>query len=270
MLPALRLLFADTQAALGRLDYDSLNDQSRMEILIEGLDEDSKSYFQDENGAFYDVCEWIALSCDEVGNVNDLTFEDEEPLSGTLSLDFLPPKLIKVAIFNHEGITGTIDMTALPPLLKNCWLYCCAFTGSCVLTDLPRSLSELDVGGNLLSGTLDLTKLPESLTDINVSFNRFTGTLNLLHLPSGIHRVNFSNNGLSGRLDLSVVPAGLTAVWARNNSFSGLAIVASSYTGTLMIYETQIMGIIDESGAKHEREEREKNINGDELIKLRD
>ena len=57
MLPALRILFADTQATLGRLDFDSLNDQSRMEFLIESLIENSKSNFQDENGAFYDVCE---------------------------------------------------------------------------------------------------------------------------------------------------------------------------------------------------------------------
>ena len=256
--------------SLGRLDFDSLDDQARMEILVEGLDDSSKSTFQDDDEGFYDVCEWIAISCDEVGNVNDLTFENEEPLSGTLNLDFLPPKLISVAICHHEGITGTIDMTSLPHFLKNCRFYCCSYTGSCVLTDLPSSLSEVDVGYNLMSGTLDLTKLPESLTDIDVSYNRFTGTLNLLHLPSGIHRVDFSNNILSGRLDLSIAPAGLTTVWANDNPFSRFAVVASSYTGEFCIVGTQITGILDESGAKHKREERKKDFRGVEYILLRD
>ena len=283
MLPDLRLLFTDTQAALGRLDYDSLNDQSRMEILIEGLDEDSKAYFQDKNGAFHDICEWEIVSCDDKENVIDIDFHcdtangDGGSLAGTLNLNFLPPKLIKVAISKEYDIAGTldtkslprglelfalewcefdgtVDLTALPNSLQSCSLESCRFSGSCVLTDLPENLHALDVNSNLMSGTLDLTKLPKSLSFINLSFNQFTGTLNLLHLPSGINSVYFEGNNLSGVLDLRVVPASLTAVRANTNAFSGLAIVSSSYTGKLSLGETGITGIVDEGGARHERE----------------
>ena len=43
--------------SLGRVDYDSLSDQSHMEFLIEATPEDRKRAFQDANGCFLDVCE---------------------------------------------------------------------------------------------------------------------------------------------------------------------------------------------------------------------
>ena len=44
--------------ALGYCDRSSLSDQTRMELLIEGTTENTKSLLQDNEGFYADVCTW--------------------------------------------------------------------------------------------------------------------------------------------------------------------------------------------------------------------
>ena len=52
---------------LGHVDYRSFSDQTLMELLIEGFDENTKRMCQDEDGMYIDVCEWQFVKC----NVDD-------------------------------------------------------------------------------------------------------------------------------------------------------------------------------------------------------
>ena len=54
-----------TDPSLGRLDYDSLPDQSLMGILIEGAAEEFKEAMKDSIGCYRDVCEWECITSDE-------------------------------------------------------------------------------------------------------------------------------------------------------------------------------------------------------------
>ena len=60
--------------ALGRLDYDSLSDQARMEIFIDGLTEETKKHFQDPKGGFLDISEWSGVFVTDDGEVTDVDY----------------------------------------------------------------------------------------------------------------------------------------------------------------------------------------------------
>ena len=82
----LKLLAIDE--ALGRVDPMTLSDQAMMEILVDGLSEDSKVGFCTEQGQLKDVCEWTGVECTPEGKVSKITFNYGH--DGELALAFIP------------------------------------------------------------------------------------------------------------------------------------------------------------------------------------
>ena len=85
MLFTLHLLFSD--AALGRLDANSIDDQSSMELCFEGLTSASKARFTNDQGLFLDVCEWDYIACDDAMHVENINIQKK--LNGAFNYKFL-------------------------------------------------------------------------------------------------------------------------------------------------------------------------------------
>ena len=130
--------------ALGRLDYESLSDQTLMEILVDEMNEDSKDTLKDKNGNFKDVCEWFTpfhstearIQC-ESERVVGVKIAWSFPSGKPFPFQFLPPLVTKL-LSRSCGLNGTLDTM-----------------------DLPRSLSEIDVRNNNLYGSFHCENLPE-------------------------------------------------------------------------------------------------------------
>ncbi len=76
-----------------------------------------------------------------------------------------------------------------------------ALTGPVDLTQLPRSLTYLDLGNNQLTGAVDLTQLPAALEQLYMDQNQLTGAVDLTKLPTTLAVLSLHQN------------AGLTGVW---------------------------------------------------------
>ena len=76
-------------------------------------------------------------------------------------------------------------------------LFDLGLNGSVDLTKLPPNLKELSLDSNKLAGHLDLTKLPSSLEELFLSDNSFT-TISISALPKPFARFDISGNKLRG------------------------------------------------------------------------
>ena len=267
MLASLHVLHT-TDPALGRVDFASLDDDTRMRLFFEGVEAETDP---GHRASSYEI---LGVEFDEEHNITEI--DPQCRLIGTLKWAFVPPRLKKLQIYRMTRITGTfdpsalleglaelmlyrsgfsgeVDFTNLPKALKYCNLSQNKFAGSCILTSLPAHLERLDVSGNELSGSLDLTKLPKTLEHIDLGHNNFTGELNLLELPPVMEYFSARGNGISGTLDLSVVPKHLYEVHVEETKLSGLAVVSSAYEELLSINDTDILGFVDETGTKHRK-----------------
>ena len=61
--------------SLGRLDYASLSDQTRMEIMFSELKEPLHWAIHDHNFEVRDACDWTGVKCDSDGNVTYFKFD---------------------------------------------------------------------------------------------------------------------------------------------------------------------------------------------------
>ena len=107
-------------SALGRLDYDSLTDQTLMEMLINGMDEDDKNLYQDESGNFLDTCEWPGVECTKTESdddrvvkiiLNSMTFSAKQ-----FPFNFLPP-MVSYFDATNSNVHGTLETSHLPSKL---------------------------------------------------------------------------------------------------------------------------------------------------------
>ena len=94
---------------LGRVEYTSLSDQTLMEMIIEGFDEESKRKYQDKHGMYLDVCEWDGIKCYEDESVAEIKTDGFEA-TGSLLLCYIPPKVKRCSI-SLAKLTGSIDLT---------------------------------------------------------------------------------------------------------------------------------------------------------------
>ena len=76
-------------------------------------------------------------------------------------------------------------------------LYEMGLTGSVDLTNLPPKVKVLNMGSNKLSGHLDLTQLPSSLEWLNLGSNSFT-TIKIDNLPKSLESLYVHENLLRG------------------------------------------------------------------------
>ena len=50
-------IFLTVDSSLGKVDYNSFSDQTLMEILFNGFDDETKKKYQNNDGTYLDVCE---------------------------------------------------------------------------------------------------------------------------------------------------------------------------------------------------------------------
>jgi hypothetical protein len=130
-------------------------------------------------------------------------------LSGTIAFgkDLLVFSKLRILNLNENQLSGSLDLTCLPPSLSLLDLSCNSFTGPIDLTKLPTGLTYLSLQRNRLSGTLDLSRLPTPLITLTLSDNCFSGTVDVANVPTGLSSLALSYNsrlsvvGMSKRLD---------------------------------------------------------------------
>ena len=136
-------IFGADCASLGRLDYTLLSDQTLMEMLFEGLNEESKKGYQDEKGMYLDVSEWSCVKCDDDQRAIEIRI-DSGHVSGSLALRYVPPKVKALKIISAENrLTGSVDLTQLPDKMENLTLSNNQLTGEINLTQLPDGMQKL-------------------------------------------------------------------------------------------------------------------------------
>ena len=142
-------LFLSTDSSLGRVGYSLFSDQTLMEMLVDGFDDETKEEYQDNHGMYLDVCGWSCIKCDDDERVVQIEL-GSETLSGSLELCYVPPK-VKVLDISSR-LTGSVD-----------------------LRQLPDEMSKLHLNNSQLTGEIDLTQLPDGMYDLYLSSNQLTG-----------------------------------------------------------------------------------------------
>ena len=238
-----QILLLCSDPNLGRVDYNSLSDQTLMEMLIDGLDEETKEKFQDTDKMYLDVCEWDFVKCDADNRVVEICARSK--LSGSIQLQYTPPKVTHFRlVWSQSNVHGTIDLTHLPEaiqkisitgtqlsgsidleqlphgmlvlsLISNC------FTREINLSSLPGRMKKLTLSDNKLTGSINLTQLPQDLENLYLHSNQFQGSINLTQLPGSLQDLFLNNNQLSGSLYLGALPQAMVRIKLQNNSFSG-------------------------------------------------
>ena len=239
--------------SLGRLDYASLSDQARMELMVERMPD--REIYQDDNGAYKDVCEWGGVSCDIDGNVQGIWMNIYDRSEGSIDLSYIPPHVTQMYIAGNvhgmqtrasidvhmlperleqlgielQQMVGTVDMTALPAKLFNICENKC--TGSFVLTSLPPGIEHIHARDNLFSGSLNFSSLPDKLVEIQLDKNRFSGEFRIEKFPRAMRRLTVSQNRLIGE-----------AVIQKGKNFGDIM---------FSIDENFVTSVVDPSGKQH-------------------
>ena len=168
-------LLLSVDPSLGRIDYNLMSDQTLMEMLIEGFDDETKKTYQDNDGIYLDIRDW-----------SDITFDGDERVAGikisrlhvngSLALCYVPPKVIvlEISVWGKSELTGSIDLTCLPDGVQKLYLEYHQFTGSVDLTKLPWKMQVLLLRDNQLTGSLVIQKIPPSMVFMDMRNNHFS------------------------------------------------------------------------------------------------
>ena len=81
--------------SIGRVDYSLMSDQTLMEMLIDGIDDNTKNKYKDNDGIYLDVCEWACIKCDEDQRVIEIvtsSTNEGSNLTGSIKHHFLKEK----------------------------------------------------------------------------------------------------------------------------------------------------------------------------------
>ena len=242
-----------SDSSLGRLDYDSLSDQARMEILIDGLTAESKKYYKDDNGNYIDVCDWRGVSCDTEGHIVKISRLDLY-ISGSVDLAFIPPHVICFGMDFLQS-TGTLETSKLPRKIQEFDISQNKFHGTVEMAGLPDCLEELNISSNAFTGSVALDKLPAQITEVDLSNNMFSGSIDLNNLPERLSSLDISRNAFSGEFVLTKAPQTLDEIFANRNQFCGNAIVMRNCEVQVSLEETGVKEIVDENGKPHPKAE---------------
>ena len=213
------LLLCTVDEALGRLDYDSLSDQMLMEMLIENMEEGLKGPFQDENGNYKDIIDWLGISCTE-GRVTEIHIYHSHFNEVQFPFEFIPP-LVTWFTFTNSNLHGTINPKSLPSHLTLFQVSLNNLTGSILLKDFPRGLKTLEAIKNQLSGSLILSDLPDALIGFDVSENLFSGGISFDRLPPALEYLHVDANRLTGSISISHLPESMKTMMLSENAFAG-------------------------------------------------
>ena len=245
-------LFLTVDPSLGRVDCSLLSDQTLMELLFEGVDEETKKRYQDNDGIYLDVCEWSCIKCDDHERVIEIR-ADNCDISGFIQLSYVPPK-VKVlnisSLFIDGKLTGSVDLAHLPKQMKELDIYGNQFTGEIDLTHLPDGMNCLYLQNNQLTGEVDLTHLPDGIEILALDNNKLSGEIDLTQLPGKMEYLHFHNNQLSGSLVLKKLPSEMRSINAEDNNFNAVAVVYSTVNVTIKLRGSGVASVVDENGKK--------------------
>ena len=229
-------------SALGRIDPTMLDEQTRMELFIDGLaDETKQKYFKDSSGNYRDIKSWdclhyyfgklivVDLPRDTYGT---LAFEFlpssvtgmEARLSaieGTVPVDLLPRSLITLELSMIGQMHGTIDFRALPPALELLLLSDNSFTGTADLTALPKNLERLAIDCNEFFGSISLANLPDPLQWVSIHNNDFCGNICETKISDATLNLSASHCKFTGSFVYKNLPVDSESIGFSNNQLSG-------------------------------------------------
>ena len=237
---------------LGRVGYSTISDQTRMEILIDGLTHTCKMQFMETDGGYRPIQSWKGVRRSADGNVEEIMWAwyHEVLARGSINFDFLPLTVRDVSCSGHN-ISGTVctaqlpnqmqslklmrdrlfgefDFSSLPEALIELNISSNQFQGSCDLTNLPEQLAELYMYENRFTGRIDLGKLPVTLLNLSISNNRFSGEIAFENLPASLLSLHLDACRFSGAFRFESIPPNLDSFAARMNRFSGVAVIAKN------------------------------------------
>ena len=257
---------------LGRVDYSLLSDQTLMEILIEGIDDQTKKQYQDKHGMYLDVCEWSCIECDDDERVVEIGLGFGR-ISGSIQLRYVPPKvkILKMSspwmggeltgpvdlahlpdgmqqlYLENNQLTGEIDLTQLLGEMEYLYLQNNQFTGEIDLTRLPDGMVRLYLENNNLAGEVDLTHLPNAMEQLYLTDNQLTGEIDLTHLPDRMHVLHLENNLLSGSFFIKSQTSRV-CINAQQNNFNAVAVVHAETLSRIFLRGSGVTSVVDENG----------------------
>ena len=211
------LLLGTVDSSLGRVDRESLPQQTLMEMVIDGIK--NKEEICGDVDEPEDIEEWKGVTIED-GQVVEIGWRVCK-LEGSFHFEWLPISVRKFSVGRNHKITGTLDCAALPTSMEKLNITRNKFTGSIDLESLPEGMEEIDVSVNELSGSLRLESLPDTLSNFIAFNNQFSGSVNLTQLPAALSCLDLENNRLSGSVVLTQLPSSLCLLFLSNNQFSG-------------------------------------------------
>ena len=66
-------------------------------MLFEGFDEETKRKYQDDDGMYFNACEWPLVQCDDHERVIDICAYSCE-IGGSIQLCYVPPKVREINV----------------------------------------------------------------------------------------------------------------------------------------------------------------------------
>ena len=249
MLNALFLVAIDS--SLGRVDISSFTDQTLVEMLVSEFSDESKRLFQDDSGAFRDVCTWQDFSCDADGRLTVIYGYGQ--FDGTIEFAYLPSKLEEFTV-DYSELYGTLETSVLPACMRRFSILDGKFHGTVDFTSLPKRMEYFNVACNTFTGSAVLDSLPDNLVTLNVYQNQFSGTLCLTNLPLSLMNLSVSNNQFSGKFHLANASENIS-VYAEKNAFCGTAVI-QEHIDLVAIGRSGVKAVFDEFGEEHGSKKR--------------
>ena len=212
-------------SAIGRVNATSLNQQTRMELLVEHVE--AENIFIDE-GEARDVHDWPGVSCGDDGSVCSIDWScmDLLTLRGTIRVEWLP-QTIRLFDVSLNRLAGEIPTATLPNELRIFNAQYNDFSGTLCLSTLPPQLQVFRADHNRLTGSVCLESLLQTLEQLFLDDNRFEGEVCLTRLPARLFKLWLKENRLCGELNFSALPEKLTELFLSKNNFSGSVSVDS-------------------------------------------
>ena len=214
-------------AHVGRVDIESLSDETMLELMVQDLPPEARAVFiPEEASEEVFLMRSRPVGLDDKGHIvriYPLSLPNEEPmyLEGTIHFEYMPRHVQSFNLYKLNDLKGTVETNELPESLRIFGVSANKFSGSFNFEVLPRELRYLNLSYNSFSGSCVFTSLPVHLEEIYLQRNGFRGSIALHSLPRTLKKLNISENALSGSLILENLPDGLGSLLCQQNQFSG-------------------------------------------------
>mmetsp|Transcript_25781 Transcript_25781/g.40237 ORF Transcript_25781/g.40237 Transcript_25781/m.40237 type:complete len:223 (-) Transcript_25781:30-698(-) len=194
------ILSLSADPSIGKIDKDSLTQQTLMELLIEPLTPKHKIVTICDDDSLPTINKWQGLHINGYGEVTQIDWISCG-LCGEFLVQWLPPSLQMLSVM-HNLLYGPLDLTCLPDRMRRCNVRQNRLNGEIDLTHLPLTMLSLNVSYNQLVGSVDLTRLPEKIQDLFLNNNAFSGVAAFDQLPESLKTLNVMQTSLEGTVVL--------------------------------------------------------------------